>query len=188
LLRLACLIAPALGLCIPQSAAACSILPPPEPSPQASAESDSDFAARSRKWYVDLFEAERLASLPGRIADEDRLWAAAHRVVLARIEKIGSTRVRGSEGQRYKSPLVTLQAFKWLKGHPSPRRLKVHFLSDDSCDFGGVGDVPEGEVGEVFLLFYKAGPLDPRNVIDTFDKDRVVTARSQAAFRFQEGR
>lgn len=96
----------------------------------------------------------------------------------------GSTRLRGSEGQYYKSPLVTLRPLKWLKGNPSPRRLRVHFLSDLSCDFGGVGDVPEGEVGQVFLLFYRPGPLDPRNVLDTYDADRVVTERSRQAFEF----
>lgn len=181
LLRLSYLFAAALSLCIPRIADACSIDPPPEPSPRTSAESDAEFAARSGKWYRDIYERAREAALPGLIADEDRLWATAHRVVLARIRKIGSTRLRGSEGQWYESPLVTLRAVKWLKGNPSPRRLRVHFLSDDSCDQGG-GDAPEGEVGEVFLLFYKPGPIDSRNILDTSGKDRVVTERSRAAF------
>jgi hypothetical protein len=181
LLHLARLVAPALSLCIPGIAAACSIDAPPSPPPRTLAESDAEFEARSRQWYAGLAEAERKASLPGRIAEEDRLWARADRVVLARVVKVGSTRLRGSEGQYYESPLMTLRALKWLKGNPSPRRLKVHYLSDDSCELGGVGDVPEGEVGDIFLLFYRPGPLDPRNVLDTYDKDRAVTARSQAA-------
>lgn len=182
LLRLACLAAAAASLSVPEIADACEPPPPPDPPPRAAGESEAGFEARSRQWYADLFEAERKASLPARTAKEDRLWATAHRVVLARIEKLGSTRLRGSEGQYYKSPLVTLRALRWLKGNPSPRRLKVHYLSDESCDFGGVGDVPEGEVGDTFLLFYRPGPLDPRNVLDTYDKHRAVTARSQAAF------
>jgi hypothetical protein len=145
------------------------------------AESDSDFAARSAKWYSDLYESERIASLPGRIAREEGLWGTARRVVLARVQKIGSIRLRGSEGQYYKSPLAELRAVKWLKGNPSPRRLKVHFLSANTCDHGG-GSAPEGEVGEVFLLFYGAGPIEPRNILDTLPKDRVVTRRSREAF------
>lgn len=181
LLRLACLAAAVSILGISQVAAACSPIPPPEPPPRAPSESEAEFAARSGKWYLAIHEAAEKASRPGRLAHEERLWATARRVVLARVEKVGSTRLRGSERQYYKSPLVTLRAVKWLKGNPSPKRLKVHFLSDDSCDFGGVGDVPEGEVGDVFLLFYRAGPIDPRYVLDTFDKDRAVSRLSQAA-------
>jgi hypothetical protein len=172
-----------LTVSLPEIAVACEPPPPPEPPPRTPTESESDFAARGQKWYADLQDAEIRASLPGRMAREDRLWATAYRVVLARIEKIGSTRVRGSEGHYYNSPLVELRALKWLKGNPSPRRLKVHFLSDNSCDFGGAGNAAyDGEVGEVYLLFYKPGPIDPRNILDTFSRDRVVTARSQEAF------
>lgn len=181
--RLTCLAAAASCLSVPQTALACLPPEPPSPPPRTSAESESDFAARSERWFLDLHEAERRASLPGLTAHEDRLWATAQRVVLARVEKIGSTRVRGSEGQYYKSPLVELRALQWLKGNPSPRRLKVRFLSDESCDFGGAGNAAyDGEVGRIYLLFYKPGPLDPRNILDTFSKDRVVTARSRKAF------
>jgi hypothetical protein len=180
--RLACLAATLSSLCAPHLAAACLPPEPPIPPPRTSAESESDYAARSEKWYIDLHEAEEEASLPGRVAHEEHLWTTARRIVLARVEKVGSTRLRGSERQYYKSPLVTLRAVKWLRGDPSPRRLKVHFLSDASCDFGGVGDAPEGEIGQAFLLFYRAGPIDPRNILDTFRKDRAVTTRSRAAF------
>jgi hypothetical protein len=180
-LRLAALVALALSVSTPEIAAACSPVPPPEPPPRTAAESDSDFAARRAKWFADLFEAEEIASLPGRKAHEDRLWATAGRVVLARLDKTGSIRLRGSEGQYYKSPLATLRAVKWLKGHPSPRRLKVHFLSDDTCDHGG-GDAVEGKAGEHYLLFYRDGPLDAGNILDTLGRHRAVTQRSRDAF------
>jgi hypothetical protein len=181
-LRIAGFAALALFSSVPGTASACEPLPPPEPPPRTAAESDSEFAARSAKWYSGLYESERIASLPGRIAGEERLWAAAQRVVLARVRKIGSIRL-GGEGQYYKSPLVELRALKWLKGNPSPRRLKVHFLSANTCDFGGAGNAAyDAELGEVYLLFYKPGPIDPRNILDTFSKDRVVTERSRKAF------
>lgn len=181
--RLACLAAAAAAVGIPRAAPACLPPEPPSPPPRTASESESDFAERSRKWYADLFEAQDRASLPGRVAEEERLWATAGRVALARVEKVGSIRLRGSGGYWYKSPLVTLRTIRWLKGHPSPRRLKVHFLSDDSCDFGGAGDAAyDGEAGDVFLLFYKPGPIDPRNILDTFDRARAVTPRSRAAF------
>lgn len=180
-LRLVCFAAAVSILGLPQAAAACSPVPPPEPPPRASSESEAEFAARSAKWYLDLHEAEEKASRPGRIAHEDRLWATAGRVVLARVEKVGSIRLRGSERQWYESPLATLRAIRWLKGHPSPRRLKAHYLSDDTCDHGA-GNAPEGEVGEIILLFYRAGPIDPRNILDTFRKERAASTRSRAAF------
>lgn len=172
-------------LCGPQLARACLPPEPPSPPPRAASESEREFNARSKNWYSDYFEAERQAYLPVRAAREDRLWATARRVALARAERVGSTRLRGSEGQYYKSPLVTLRTIKWLKGKSSPRRLKLHYLSDDSCDSGG-GDAPEGEVGEIFLLFYRAGPIEPRNVLDSFRRDRVVTGRSKAAFDLED--
>jgi hypothetical protein len=178
-----CLVAPALALGMARAALACEPPPPPEPPPRTAAESESDFAARSSKWYSHLSEAERVAALPGRIAREDRLWANARRVALARLESIDSIRLRGSEGQWYKSPLARLRALRWLKGNPSPRTLKVHYLSDNSCDFGGVGEAADGgEVGGVYLVFYGDGPIEPRNVLYTFGKDRVVTPRSREAF------
>src|SRR5687767_9896945 len=180
-LRLAVLAALSLGVSTPEIAAACSPVPPPEPPPRAEGESAEEFAARRQRWFVDLFEASRKADLPGQKAREDHLWATAGRVVLARLEKIGSTRLRDSDGEYWKSPLMTLRPIKWLKGNPSPRRLKVHYLSADSCDFGGVGDVSDGEVGDVFLLFYRPGPVDPRNVLDSYDRNTAVTARTQEA-------
>jgi hypothetical protein len=182
LFRLACFAAAA-G--IPEIAGACSIPPPPPPPPQSSAESDAEFAARRDRWYGDLAEKERKAALPGMRAHENRLWATARRVVLARIAKVGSTRLRGSEGQWYRSPVVTLRPIQWLKGYPSPRRIRVHYLSDDSCLYGGAGDAPDGEVGELFILFYKPGPLDPRYILDTLREDRAVTARTRQAFRIR---
>ncbi len=163
-------------------AAACLPLPPPEPSPQRTAESEAEFAARRAKWYGDIAEQAMKASLPKRAADEDRLWATAQRVVLARITKVRSTRLRGSEGQWYESPLVTLRPIKWVKGQSSAERLKIHLLSDDSCD-GGAGDAPDGDVGEIFLLFYRPGALGPRDVLDTLDQGSAVTTRSREAFR-----
>lgn len=177
LFRLACVAAAAFGLCGLGPTKACSPVPPPSPPPQAAAESDSQFAARSDEWYRDLYEREWEAGRPGRIAHEQRLWATAGRVVLARIAKVGSIRLRGSEGQLYRSPLVTLRAVEWLKGKPSRVALKVHYLSDDSCDHGG-GDVIGGAVGDRFLLFYRPGPIDPRNVIETLGRRRASTTPS----------
>jgi len=171
-----------LGFGVPEIAGACSIPAPPPPPPRTAAESEAEFTARSRKWYGDINEQARKEALPGMIAHEERLWAAAHRVVLARIDKVGSTRLRGSSGQWYESPLVKLRPIRWLKGHPSPRRIRVHDLSDDSCDFGGAGSATDGEVGDVFLLFYRPGPLDPRYILDTFSQDRAVTTRTREAF------
>jgi hypothetical protein len=185
--RLACFAAAALGLLGSRPAGACEPPEPPRPPPRVAGESDSGFAARSEKWYRDLQERQIFESVPGRIAHEDLLWATARRVVLARIERIGSIRLRGSEGQWYKSPLVTLRAIKWLRGNPSPRALKVHYLSDNSCDFGGVGSVADGgEVGGVFLLFYADGPIEPRNVLYTFDATTAVSPRSRAALALAE--
>jgi hypothetical protein len=118
-------------------------------------------------------------------AHEDRLWSTSGGVVLARIRKVGSTRLTGSEGQSYRSPLVTLRPILWLKGSGSARSVRVHYLSDDSCEFGGAGDAPEGDAGDLMLLFYRQGPIHPRNIADTFRSDRVVTERSQSAFRLE---
>lgn len=183
LARLACLAALGPIAALPSVAAACSPVPPPEPPPQAEGESAEQFVARRQRHYLEIAERQEKASLPGRTALENRLWATAHRVVLARLEKIGSIRLRGSEEQYYKSPLVELRALEWLKGNPSPRRLKVHYLSDNSCDFGGAGEAADGgEVGEIFLIFYRDGPLEPHNLLYTFGKDGVVTNRSREAF------
>ena len=114
-------------------------------------------------------------------AHEDRLWASAARVVLARVKKVGSIRLRGSENQWFESPLVTLKPIRWLKGNSKAKRLKVRFLSDDSCDSGG-GHAPEGEVGETFLLFYRPGMLTPGNILDSIRGDYAVTKRTREAF------
>jgi hypothetical protein len=115
-------------------------------------------------------------------AHEDRLWATAERVVLASVERLGSIWLRGSEGQRYRSPLVTLRPVQWLRGSGTARHLRVHYLSDDSCASGGAGDAPDAGVGDLILLFYGRGPAVPRNVLDTFRRDRAVTQRSHRAF------
>ncbi len=180
--RLAWLILLTLSVCIPEIAAACSIVPPPRPPPRTPAESDAEFAARRERWYADINERAMAEALPGRIAHEDRLWATARRVVLARVVRVRETRVRASEGQWYRSPLVTLRAIDWIRGRGS-RWLRVHYLSADSCAFGGAGDAPHGEVGDVFLLFYGPGPLGPETILDTFRRDRAVTSRTQDAFR-----
>jgi len=182
LFRLASFVALALSVCIPEIAAACSIMPPPAPPPRTAAESEADFAARRDSWYRDIAERQRQEALPRWAAREDLLWTTAQRVVLARVERMGSIRLRGSEGQRYRSPLVTLRPIRWLKGSGPTRRLRVHFLSDDSCD-SGAGSAPYGAVGDVFLLFYGPGPLSPRNILDTFGLDRAVTTRTRDAFR-----
>jgi hypothetical protein len=113
-------------------------------------------------------------------AQETDLWARANRVVLARVKKVRSIRLRGSEEQWFDSPLVALRPIEWLKGRGSIRGLSVHFLSDDSCDEGG-GDAPHGSVGEEFLLFYGPGQFDPRDLLGSIRKDRVVTTRSREA-------
>src|SRR4051812_1250633 len=156
-LRSASLFALALGICIPVSAMACSIPPPPLPPPRGAAESEAEFAARSDRWYRDIAQRQRQEALPAMSAHEDRLWTTAERVVLARVERVGSTQLRGSEGQRYRSPLVTLRPVQWLKGYGSSRRMHVHYLSDDSCAFGGAGDAPQSDVGDLILLFYRRG-------------------------------
>lgn len=182
-LRLSFLAIAAAGLCIPQSSIACLPLPPPPPPPRTESESEADFVARSRVWYIDWAERERKEREPEAIRYEDGLWAKAERVVLARIEKVGSTRVRNSEGQFYKSPLVTLRPMKWFKGDGGSGRLKVHYLSDDSCDFGGAGNAPNGEKGDVFLLFFRKGAITPERLLDSFDRYRAVTQRTRAALK-----
>ncbi|HEX8365025.1 MAG TPA: hypothetical protein VF603_07060 [Allosphingosinicella sp.] len=156
------------------------------PRPRTAAESEADFAARRDAWYRNLAERQRQQALPRWAAEEDRLWATARRIVLARIESVGSTYLRGSEGQRYQSPLVTLRPIRWLRGSSSARRLRVHFLSADSCDHGA-GNAPYGRVGDVFLLFYGPGPPNPRNVLDTLGRGRAVTQRTQRAFGIDGG-
>lgn len=180
-LRLACLIATALSIGIPGIATACLPPPRPAPPPRTSGETEAEFSARSAKWYRDINEREWKEALPGMAAREDRLWASAARVVLARVTKVGSTRFRGSENQWVDSPLVTLRPVKWLKGNSKAKRLRVRYLSDDSCDQGG-GDAPDGEVGDRILLFYRPGMLIPENVLDTLSEDRGLTRRSRDAF------
>ena len=186
-IRPAPFVALALSICIPASAPACTIAPPPPPPPRADAESEAEFIARSDIWYRGIAEQQWQEALPGRVANEDRLWNTSNRVVLARVEATSEIWLRGSEGQRYRSPLVSLRPVQWLKGHGNVSRLKVHYLSDDSCAFGGAGDAPNGKVGDLILLFYRQGPIEPRNVIDTFRKDRVVTQRSQRVFDLRGG-
>lgn len=96
------------------------------------------------------------------------------------MKKVRAIRLRGSEGQWFDSPLVSLRPIEWLKGRGSARGLSVHFLSDDSCDEGG-GDAPHGSVGELFLLFYKPGQFDARDLLGSIREDRVVTPRSREA-------
>lgn len=144
-------------------------------------ESAEQFAARRVRWYEDHDERRRLEMLPERTALEERLWARAERVVLARVVKVRSIRLRGSEGQWFRSPLATLRPIRWLRGRGAARRLWVHDLSDDSCD-GGAGLAPDGEVGEHFLIFYGPGPAEPRNVLDSFSLARAVTSRTREAF------
>jgi hypothetical protein len=38
------------------------------------------------------------------------------------------------------------------------------------------------EVGDVFLLFYGPGPIEPRNILGTLSQLNAVTARSRQAF------
>gem|GEM_PF-6193080 len=101
--------------------------------------------------------------------------------MLARVQKVGSTRFRGSENQWLESPLVTLRPVKWLKGNSKAKRLRVRYLTDDSCDQGG-GDAPEGDVGDRFLLFYRPGMLTPENILDSLGSDRGLTQRTREAF------
>ena len=122
--------------------------------------------------------------MPIRVAYEDRLWSTAQRVALARVERVGTVWLRGSEGQMYDSRLVTLRPIRWLKGPGTSQPVRVHLLSDDSCD-SRVGDVMIAEPGEVFLLFYGPGSISPRNILDTLGSDWAVTQRSQRAFDIQ---
>lgn len=180
--RLAGLVTFALFVSIPTSVAACTIAPPPPPPPRTDVESEAEFAARSDDWYRRVTEQQWQDALPGTVANEDRLWMTSERVVIARVESVREIWLRGSEGQRYRSPLVSLRPVQWLKGRRAVGRLKVHYLSDDSCAFGGAGDAPHSGVGDLVLLFYRQGATEPRNVLDTFRRERVVTNRSQAAF------
>ena len=181
LLRLACFLATALTLCIPGIAAACSPPAPPPPPPRTPTETAAEFSERSQAWYRDVYERQRKAALPRMAAPQDRLWASAARVVLARVQRVGSIRLRGSENQWFESPLVTLTPIRWLKGSSNAKRLKVRYLSDDSCDSGG-GLAPEGEVGETFLLVYRPGMLTPGDILDSIRADYAVTRRTRAAF------
>ena len=179
---LTCLVAAATSLCIPAVAAACSPPPLPPPPPRTATETAEEFAARSGKWYGDLVQQERQEWLRRAAPQQERLWQEAERIVLARVIRVGTIRLRGSEGQGFESPLATLRPIRWLKGSSSAKRLRVHFLSDDSCD-SGAGPAPEGEVGEVFLLFYRRGPLNPRNILDTIGEQSAATPRAQEALR-----
>lgn len=180
--HMAGLVAFSLCILIASSAAACSIPPPPPPPPRANGESEVAFEARSRNWYRRIAEQERQEALIEMATKEDRLWMSSEHVVLARVKSVGSTRLRGSEGQRYNSPLVTLRPVQWLKGRDTVRHIQVHYLTDDSCASGGAGDAPESEVGDLILLFYKQGIIKPSNILDSFRVDRVVTPRSRRAF------
>jgi hypothetical protein len=119
-------------------------------------------------------------------ARQDQLWATAARVVLARVNRVGSIRLRGSENQWFESPLVTLTPIRWLKGSSKAKRLKVRYLSDDSCDSGG-GLAPEGAVGETFLIFYRPGKLTPEYLLDSIRGDYAVTQRTRDAFGLPGG-
>jgi hypothetical protein len=182
---LTCLVAAIASFSIPAVAAACSLPPLSPPPPRTAAESEEEFAARTRKWYGDLNERERQEWLSQAAPEQERLWEVAERIVLARVVRVGTIRLRGSEGQWYESPLATLRPIRWLKGSSSATRLQVHFLSDDTCDHGA-GPAPEGEVGETFLLFYRRGHLNPRNILDTIDEQSAATARTQQALRQAE--
>lgn len=183
-LRLACLLAAALAACVSGEADACSPIPLPTPPPRAAAETEAEFSARSDAWYREMHERERKEALPGLMVHEDRLWASAARIVLARVTKVGSIRLRGSENQLFESPLVTLKPIRWLKGNSAAKWLKVRYLSDDSCDSGG-GSAPEGQVGETYLLFYRPGMLTPVYLLDSIGAASAVTQRTRDAFELR---
>lgn len=144
-------------------------------------ETDAEFEQRKAKWYRELQWQGWAEALVRAVPYQDRLWATAERVVLARVERVGRIRLRG-QGHWYRSPLVTLRPVEWLKGRSSARRLQVHYLSADTCSIGGAGHAPYGEVGEVFLLFYKPGRLSPRNILTTIGKDYAASPRTREAF------
>jgi hypothetical protein len=186
-LRLAGSIVLAWSVCISAGAAACSIEPLLEAPPRSAGESEAEFAAREDKWYRDITERQVQETLHAKAAHEDRLWKAAGRIVLARIERVERTQLEGSEGQGDHSPLVTLRPVRWYKGSGPAGQMEVHSLSDDSCGSGAAGDALYGDVGDLVLLFYRRGPIDPRNILATFKKGGVVTERSLSAFDLQAG-
>ena len=157
------------------------------PPARLATESEAEFAARRDRWYRDIAQREREKALPALSAHEDWLWTTAERVVLARVERVETTQLRGSEGQMYTSPLVTLRRVRWLKGSDSARRMQVRYLSDDTCAHGGAGDAPHARVGDLLLLFYRRGPIDPLNILDSFRGDRAITQRSRTALDSEIG-
>ena len=89
------------------------------------------------------------------------LWAAADTVILGRIETI-------SNGRRVIRPIG------WLKSARSRTPFSLTFTGITSCGGLNGADVNDGEIGDTFVLFLKAGAPGNRTLIDSIAPDHIV--------------
>ena len=160
----------ALGLAValafaPAAALACPP-PPPPPAPWPD-ESPGHFGERLR-----AIEAEELART---VEAQQRRWAEAASVVLARVERVEPIRSGLYDGMNR----ATLLPMRALKGS-APRRAFV--LADSGmtdCGAYGAGDATAARSGEVVLLYLRRGRPSARTLLDAIAETRVRDPRAR---------
>lgn len=165
--------ATAITMALFNAAEACP--PPPPPPPPVPGESIEAWQAR--------LQAEAQAQTAGY---QRGWWDQSQSVLLARIERIDSVRVRNDwAGTNTRSPRVYLRPVRWLKGSGSARRFRLNITGISDCGPYGGGEAVNGHVGDVFLVFVREGQptqasvitsLAPGNVVDEALKARLEPA------------
>jgi hypothetical protein len=155
--------APALIIAAMLSAAeACP--PPPPPPPPAAGETIEAYQAR--------LEEEARAQVS---AYQRQWWNEAHSVLLARVVSVDSIRLRDDWGAAYaRSPRVHLRPVRWLKGSGPWRRFRLNYQGLTDCGPYGGGEAVTGRVGELFVVFVRAGAPAQANVITSLAPDHIV--------------
>ena len=135
------------------AARACAFLVPPSP---IATETTQAYAGRVEE-YLNVAERKREANAV-RTADT---------ILIARI-----TRLETSDGQA-PSNTLGLEPVDWLKGERPPGAFSLTSRMTE-CGPSGAGDAARGQVGGLFVIFARKGPLGSGTLIDAIAVDHVI--------------
>lgn len=170
----------ALGaLTVVPSAQACSLMIPPyfEPPPGTTWLEVSQWQqSKIDAWYLDQ-QGEQ----------QSRLWREADSIVLVRVTAFNrpddSLPVYEWRKRRAADPTafgMTLEPVRWLKGQGQSTSFRVALRGGGDCSVPTDWQHPSTKPGDVFVAYFKAGPLSNDTLLDGLAQGSIVEPNVKA--------
>ena len=182
------LISAALLVATSTGAFACPPPPPgPQPPPRMAGEDDTAYGSRLEAFREEQLLSKRLAERwwdGYREGWEAGARAAASQIVLVEVIAKGHVDLKRDDGSVYGvSPETTLRVVARADQMDPGQQFSIRYSGMTSCGPTGPVEMAQGNVGDRFLVFAKAGELGGSTLVAGFLAKDLISSSSQAMFR-----